>query len=153
MSNACTIYCKKADHSVVYEILASLSQVPMEVVGTVEDWQSITVVQQSTIKFNSLRQHAGTFNEFSELILGTHSFFRNVQTDDGVRRDKLLTNISECRLAIGVTGFPEFNEAERHYDMIFDIAKSLNGFIFNGSGMIDENGLMILNSDGSFDED
>ena len=35
--------------------------------------------------------------------------------------------------------------------MIFEIAKSLDGLIFNGSGMVDANGLLVLDNEGNFD--
>ncbi len=152
MSDACTIYIKRVDYQAIYDEVASLAQVPVEVSGFKDDWQSLTVTQQSTITFNSMRQNPGTFDEFSELILGTYSFFRKIETSDEDRKNAVLMDISQCQFAIGIGGFPEFNEAEGHYDMIFAVAKALNGCIFNGSGMIDEEGLMLLNSDGTFDE-
>ncbi len=152
MSDACTIYIKKVDYQAVYDEVASLAQVPIEVSGSAGDWQSLTITQQSTLTFNSMRQNPGTFDEFSELILGTYSFFRKIKTSDEEHKNAVLTDISKCQFAIGIGGFPEFNESEGHYDMIFAIAKALDGCIFNGSGMIDEDGLMLLDSDGSFDE-
>ena len=151
MSDACTIYGKKSDCQAIYDEVAKITQTPIEVSGSKDDWQSLTVTQQSTITFNSMMRNPGDSNEFSELILGTFSFFRSINTTDEDRKNALLKDIAECQIAIGVSASPGFSEAEGHYDMIFAVTKDLGGCIFNGCGMIDENGLMLLNSDGSFD--
>ena len=154
MSDACTIYGSKVDYLAVYNIVSGMSPVPVEVTGSIHDWQALKIVQGSTITFNSMRrQQKAEFTDFSRLILGTSTFFRHVNVTPVDRRERLLDTISRCQFAIGVGASPEFNEEERHFDMIFEIARSLDGLIFNGSGMVDSNGLLVLDNEGNFDVD
>lgn len=154
MSDACTIYGSKVDYLAVYNIVSAMSSVPVEVTGVPDEWQSLKIVQGSTIIFNSMkRQQRAEFNEFSQLILGTSTFFQHVNVTPIDRREELLDVISRCQFAIGVGASPEFNEEEKHFDMIFEIAKSLDGLIFNGSGMVDADGLLVLDREGNFDSE
>ena len=152
MSDACTIFGSKVDYLAVYNIVSEMSSVPVEVTGDIREWQTLMIVQESTITFNSMkRQQQAEFNDFSRLILGTSTFFQNVNVTPIDRRERLLDTISRCQFAIGVGASPEFNEEERHFDMIFEIAKTLDGLIFNGSGMVDPDGLLVLDNEGNFD--
>ena len=120
--------------------------------GDPNGWQTLKIAQGSTITFNSMRrQQKAEFNDFSRLILGTSTFFRHVNVTPIDRRERLLDHISRCQFSIGVGASPEFDEEERHFDMIFEIAKSLGGLIFNGLGMVDPDGLLVLDRDGNFD--
>ena len=143
MSDACTIYGSRVDYLAVYNIVSEMSSVPVVVTGDPHEWQTLENAQGSTITFCSMkRQQRAEFNDFSRLILGTSTFFRHVNVTPIDRRERLLDHISRCQFSIGVGASPEFNEEERHFDMIFEIAKSLDGLIFNGSGMVDANGLL-----------
>lgn len=152
MSDACTIFGSKVDYLAVYNIVSEMSPVHIEVSGDIHAWQTLKIVQRSTITLNSMRrQQKAEFTDFSQLILGTSTFFRHVNVVPVERRERLLDNISRCQFAIGITASPEFSEEERHFDMIFEIAKSLDGLIFNGSGMVDADGLLVLDNEGNFD--
>ncbi len=91
-------------------------------------------------------------DEFSKLILGTLTFFRNVETTALENKQKVMKLISATRWAIGVVAEPGFVDEAGHFDCIFGIAERLEGLIFNGWGMVDANGLMVLDKDGNFDE-
>ena len=152
MSDACTIFGSKVDYLAVYNIVSGMSLVPVEVTGVPQEWQTLEVVQGSTITFHSMkRQQQPEFNDFSRLILGTSTFFRHVNVTPVERRERVLDAVYRCQFSVGVVASPEFNEDEKHFDMIFEIAKSLDGLIFNGSGMVDADGLLILDNEGSFD--
>lgn len=152
MSDNCTIYGSKVDYLAVYNTVSAMSSVPVEVTGVPNEWQTLKVVQGSTITFHSMkRQQQPEFNDFSRLILGTRAFFQHVNVTPIERRKRVLDAISRCQFSVGVVASPGFNENEKHFDMIFEIAKSLDGLIFNGSGMVDENGLLVLDKEGNFD--
>lgn len=151
MSSACTIYSSKIDYQSVYETLSRLSPVPLEIIGNIQEWQTIKIIRESTIAFDCIKRKQGEFGEFSRLILGTYAFFQHVDVTDLTRRDRVLDAISNCQFAIGVIASPEFSEEEKHFDMIFEVTKSLDGLIFNGTGMIDETGLLVLDNMGNFD--
>ncbi len=90
-------------------------------------------------------------DEFSKLILGTYAYFQNTKTDFEAVKDRMLTSITECQFAIGVVGKPAFDEQEKHFDIVFAITEAFGGLIFNGHGMVDQNGLMVLDSEGNSD--
>ena len=152
MSDACTICGSKVDYLAVYNIVSKMSSVPVEVTGDIHSWQTLKIVQGSTITFHSMkRQQRPEFNDFSRLILGTRTFFQNVEVAPIERRKRVLDTVSRCQFSVGVVASPGFNEEEKHFDMIFEIAKSLDGLIFNGSGMVDADGLLVLDKEGNFD--
>ena len=152
MSDNCTIYGSRVDYLAVFNIVSGMSLVPVEVTGVPQEWQTLKVVQGSTITFHSMkRQQQPEFNDFSRLILGTSTFFRHVNVTPVERRERVLDAVYRCQFSVGVVASPGFNEDEKHFDMIFEIAKSLNGLIFNGSGMVDADGLLVLDRDGNFD--
>jgi len=152
MSGACTIFGSKVDYLAVYNIVSGISPVSVEVAGVPQEWQTLEVVRESTITFHSMkRQQQPEFNDFSRLILGTATFFRHVNVMPMERRERVLDAVYRCQFSVGVVASPGFNEDEKHFDMIFEIAKSLNGLIFNGSGMVDADGLLVLDRDGNFD--
>ena len=152
MSDDCTIYGSQVDYLAVYNIVNKMSSVPVVVTGDTREWQTLKIAQGSIITLNSMRrQQKAEFTDFSRLILGTSTFYRHVNVMPVDRRERLLDDISRCQFAIGITASPEFNEEERHFDMIFEIAKSLDGLIFNGSGMVDADGLLVLDNEGNFD--
>lgn len=152
MSGACTIFGSKVDYLAVYNIVSGISPVSAEVAGVPQEWQTLEVVRESTITFHSMkRQQQPEFNDFSRLILGTATFFRHVDVMPMERRERVLDAVYRCQFSVGVVASPGFNEDEKHFDMIFEIAKSLNGLIFNGSGMVDVNGLLVLDNEGNFD--
>ena len=152
MSDNCTIYGSRVDYLAVFNIVSGMSPVPVEVTGVPQEWQTLKVVQGSTITFHSMkRQQQPEFNDFSRLILGTSTFFRHVNVTPVERRERVLDAVYRCQFSVGVVASPEFNEDEKHFDMIFEIAKSLDGLIFNGSGMVDADGLLVLDNEGNFD--
>jgi len=152
MSDNCTIYGSRVDYLAVFNIVSGMSLVPVEVTGVPQEWQTLKVVQGSTITFHSMkRQQQPEFNDFSRLILGTSTFFRHVNVTPVERRERVLDAVYRCQFSVGVVASPEFNEDEKHFDMIFEIAKSLDGLIFNGSGMVDADGLLVLDNEGNFD--
>ena len=154
MSDACTIYGSKVDYLAVYNIVRGMSSAPVEVTGDVHDWQKLQVSCGSTITLDSMRrQEKPEFNEFSKLILGTYAFFQHIKGPPEVieRRGRVLGAISNCQFALGVVAFPEFSETDKHFEIILAITAALDGLIFNGSGMVDQKGLLVLDNDGDFD--
>jgi hypothetical protein len=57
--------------------------------------------------------------------------------------------LDECEMAIGIVADPGFTKTDGRLDMVFAVAEHLDAMIFNGSGMIDKNGAMILDADGA----
>jgi len=151
MSDACTIYSTTVDYNKVREIIEAISSRPIKIIGDAGKWLEIEVNGKSKITFSTMERIPGGFDEFSKLVLGTYSFFQHTKPISIGNKDRTLAAISKCQFAIGVVANPAFDEDEQHFDIIFAIAKVLNGLIFNGSGMIDENGLLVLDGDGNSD--
>ncbi len=151
MSDACTIYINRVDYKKVREIIEAVSTNPVEVVGDPDKREQITVRGQSTLTLIPMEGRPYVHDEFSDLILGTAAYFRRVETAHTNLKAKIITAISECQFALGVVGRPAFDEEEKHFDIVFAITEAFGGLIFNGNGMIDENGLMVLDSEGNSD--
>ena len=151
MSDACTIYVSRVDYSKVREIIEAVSTNPVEVIGDADKWEQITVRGQTTLTFAAIESRPHEHDEFSDLILGTWTFFRRVETAHTSLKARVITAVSECQFAIGVVGKPAFNEQEKHFDIVFAITEAFGGLIFNGYGMVDQNGLMVLDKDGNSD--
>jgi hypothetical protein len=82
-------------------------------------------------------------------FLGAHNYFRIIKTAQVAEQKRLLHIIARVEWAIGVIAEPEYTETDTRLDLVFDIAAHLDAVIFNGSGMIGKDGLMILDADGS----
>ncbi len=85
------------------------------------------------------------------MTLGLHNLFWNVKTEAANRRKVVLDAIASCVLAIGVVADPAFDESEGHFDLVLDVAKIGDGVIFNGSGILDSAGRLLLDHEGRFD--
>jgi len=59
----------------------------------------------------------------------------------------LLDFILSCETAIGIVAEPEFKEDDERLDAIFAIAELMDGYIFNGSEMLDKNGEIVLSAE------
>jgi len=150
-SDACTIYVNRVDYSKVREIIEAVSTNPVEVIGDADKWKQITVRGQSTLTFAAMERRPHEHDEFSTLILGTYAYFQNTKTDFEAVKDRMLTSITGCQFALGVVGRPAFDEQEKHFDIVFAITEAFSGLIFNGYGMIDHNGLLVLDNEGNSD--
>jgi hypothetical protein len=149
MTQYLTIFSRTIDHRGVFTLAQSFSDEQRDVVGGKERWDSIVVrAPEGGITINSMqRERPG--DEFSRMILGAGNYFRDIRTTSVAAQQRLLELISELEWAIGVVAEPEYTETDTRLDLVFEIARHLNAVIFNGSGMIDKDGLMILEADGS----
>ncbi len=134
MSDACTIYLDRINYSKVREIIEAVATSPVEVIGDADKWEKITVRGQSTLTFAAMESRPHERDEFSDLILGTRTFFQRVETAHTSLKASVITAVSECQFAI-----------------VFAITEAFGGLIFNGYGMVDQNGLMVLDKDGNSD--
>jgi hypothetical protein len=120
-----------------------------DLAGAEEKWEQIVIsTTEGKIIFNS-RQRKRPGDDFSRMILGAHNYFRNIKTRKVKQRQRILDLLGGCEMAIGVVADPEFTETDSRLDLVFAIVRRLDAMIFNGSGMIDKDGAMILDSDGS----
>jgi hypothetical protein len=150
MSDFCTILTTKLDLKAIAEILHN-AKATFDIDGDFDKWDTIILkFEKSELRFTkSVRERPG--DKFSKMILGMHNYFRNVDTRADSNKEHILQKVGETKLAVGVVGQPEFSEEDGHFDYIFSVTKKIDGMIFNGEGMLDYKGDMILYGDGSFD--
>ena len=90
-------------------------------------------------------------DQFSKIILGAANFFRRINTQATGNQEYLKDAIFKTTLLIGVVAEPELVEETGDFDLIFDVAESCDGLIFDGTGMVDASGSLLLNNEGEYD--
>ncbi len=152
VSSSCTIYSPRLDFNTPLTILRHYQGGHLEIKNAKGHWTTLTLITgESQIVFSSLWQQKPG-DEFSRLILGTHNYFRMIGTQNKRLQNQLLHTIAATNMVIGVKAIPDFDESVGHFDLIFAIAETLDGMIFNGNGMIDYEGKMILDADGTTEQ-
>lgn len=151
MTEYCTILSSTIAYNAVLDRLRQVSSAPVGVIGEAGRWQKLVLKgKESTLTLNSMERE-GPGDQFSSMMLGLHSLFWNVKTEAADRKKIVLDAIASCVLAIGVVAEPAFDESEGHFECVLDIAKIGNGVIFNGSGILDSEGRLLLDQEGHFD--
>ena len=97
----------------------------------------------------SIKKEIERGDSFSKLILGTWNFLRNIATNYDEHKKKLIDRISECETAIGIVADSDFTETDERATFIYKLMEMFDGVMFDGQGMIDEKGRVILDHDGS----
>jgi hypothetical protein len=153
VSSYCTIYSPTVNYEAIVSVVRqSFLDCTIEITDKEKRWSRIIITNQDwTFKLSST-ERVEPGDEFSHLILGTLNFFRNVETSSSGNKQRVMKLIRDTHWAIGIVVEPEFKDEAGHFDCIFKITELLGGLIFNGWGMVDENGWMILDKDGKFDE-
>ncbi len=142
MSKACTIYTRR-NYQDVYDYLVE------EAFHDVSD--DVTTFERSYFEGNiriSLKQEVERGDDFSKLLMGTWNYFEQIETKHTDQKSALTKRILETETAIGIVAEPEFEEEDKRLDLIFRLTDMFDGIIFNGSGMLDKEGQVILDSDG-----
>lgn len=88
-------------------------------------------------------------DSFSKMVLGLHNYFRQVNTSAEAIKREVLDRVSGMELAIGVVAEPEFVEEAGHFDYIFGIAAAVDGIIWNGEGVLNADGQLLLDGEGN----
>jgi hypothetical protein len=148
----CTILGSKDAFNEVLDRLRQVSSAPVGVIEDAGRWHKLVLKgKRSMLTLNSIeRDKPG--DEFSDVQLGLHDLFWNVETDAEEKKKTVLNAISACVLAIGVVAEPALDESEGHFACILDVAKIVKGVIFNGSAILDSDGRLLLDQEGRFEE-
>src|ERR1019366_6890352 len=93
----------------------------------------------------------GPQGAFNRVTLGTCTFFRHVRVRPKEIRECLLSRISATQMLIGCVATPAFSAELGHYHLVFGIARAMDGMIFDGQGMLDADGRLILDRSGRHD--
>jgi hypothetical protein len=97
----------------------------------------------------SIRKQIERGDSFSKMILGTWNFLRNIETSYNNQKKELITRISECETAIGIVADSNFTETDERATFIYKLMEMFDGIMFDGQGMVDKKGKIILDYDGS----
>jgi hypothetical protein len=149
MAVALTIFASKLSYERPLQRLRASCNSRLEVIGYEKEWQKLIVRDgSSTLTFSSLRRVAPG-DQFSKLILGASTFFRRVETSAIKNKDHILKAISGSKMILGIVAEPKMMQEYGHFDLVFDIAEELEGIIFNGGGILNAQGLLILDGQGN----
>jgi hypothetical protein len=97
----------------------------------------------------SIKKQIERGDSFSMMILGTWNFLRNIETKYDKQKKELIHLVSECETAIGIVTDSNFTETDERATFIYKLMEMFDGIMFDGQGMIDKNGKLILDHDGS----
>jgi hypothetical protein len=119
------------------------------VTGPEDRWERIELTTpRSTLALTALVYERGG-DRFSKTTLGLGAFVRRIQTDRPALRDALERRVFAAKLLIGVTARPGFSEEDGHMNYIFQIARDLDGLVFDGRQFLDGSGALLLDADGA----
>jgi hypothetical protein len=108
------------------------------------DWSQIVlrIDPKSILTFTKcVRLKPG--DEFSRMVLGFHNYIRHVKTRSHRAKKPFLAHVADCSLAIGVLCEPSF-DLEEWQKTILAVAREMGALIWNGSGMLDAEGRLLL---------
>jgi hypothetical protein len=150
---ACTIYCLKRNDVVVECLKNHLATLDLRVEKSRGAWRRITLRHaDATLTLNKTRfvrpGFKGPDGAFNRVVMGTSNFFRTVRVHRVETRQSLLKAISETDMLIGCVAEPAFSAELGHYKLVFRIARAMNGLIFDGQGMLDAEGKLVLDKTG-----
>lgn len=84
---------------------------------------------------------SGPGREFNRTIVGAGNFFRNVRAKKEIRQ-RVLDHIYATTTILGCVAEPAFSKA--HHAFVFGLARAMNGLVFDGQGMLDGHGMLVL---------
>lgn len=149
----CTIVCPEIDHEAFLEGLTEVGPGPPLVVGDHARWHSIELeFPSSRLRFTSLTE-AEVRDKFDRTSLGLSNFFRIIQGGPERIREFLIHAALAAPWLIGVVADPGFSDDEGHFDCLFAMTAWLPALIFNGSGMLDPTGHLLLDAEGNSEAD
>jgi hypothetical protein len=153
MAQNCTILCPIDDPRQVLAVVRDFlpDGADIGVNGNDSEWTRIEIKTGSaSLTLNRQVRHEPG-DRFSRMVLGMHNYFRVVKTPSDATQRDVLDRVASMALAIGVVAEPQFIDEARHYDCIFGIAAAMNAIVWTGSGVINADGIMILDGDGNSD--
>jgi hypothetical protein len=151
MPQNCTILCPADEPERVIALVRKLvgGRGRVALAGKPVDWTSITINSPEASLVLNRRVFRENGDEFSKMLNGMWVYFDSVKTERKEIKAHVQRRIEEHALAVGVVAEPEFVEEAGHYDCIFGLAAALDAIIWNGNGVLNAEGQMLLDSDGN----
>ncbi|OJT20087.1 hypothetical protein BO221_33405 [Archangium sp. Cb G35] len=132
----CTIYSPVIEHQAIGSVRDVLHGWLLHWEGELERWSSASFKSaQGTLTFNSL-VFTGPMDQFGKIILGSYSFFgRRADLPEPVR-EELQDFVAQTKWLVGVVGTSEILSEEVFQKAALELARRLNGRVFNGMDLI-----------------
>jgi hypothetical protein len=132
----CTIYSPVVDRQAIQSVRDVLPGWLMHWEGEAERWSSASFTSaQGTLTFNSL-EFTGPMDPFGKIILGTSShFWKRKELPESVR-EELLDFVAQTKWLVGVVGDSAALSEEVFLKAALELARRLNGRVFNGMDLI-----------------
>ena len=147
---ACTIFCRVSEYETIYRLInQKLPNIQLD--GNSNLWRKIHVSSSKCEMVLSSLVQIQPGDRFSKIILGSLCYFENIKTNALRNQDHVLDLLTYCEMIIGVVSIPEFVDEDDTSEVIFGICEKTNGLIFDGDGMIDSNGKLVLGGRGEYD--
>jgi hypothetical protein len=97
----------------------------------------------------SLKKQVERGDKFSFMVLGVCNFFENIETKFKNQKQTIINQLLDCETAIGIVADSNFTETDERATFIYNLMQMFDGIMFDGQGMTDKNGKIILDHDGS----
>jgi hypothetical protein len=152
-SEKCNIFCRIDSCNDVVRYLKEHLIDDDELVITEQNNDARVVVKISNyaacIEFYILKRQKGG-DKIAKTLLGAFNYFDKISTDAKNNKEVALLHLSKCNASIGIKAQPAFTEKFHHVKYLFGVVNEFNGMIFNGSGLIDGEGGLVLDADGYY---
>ncbi|MGH7295045.1 MAG: hypothetical protein ACRELB_08930 [Polyangiaceae bacterium] len=150
----CTIYT--ACRIVKAEQITPLLRGAITTEGEGDHWSNIICKgKRATLRLHRTAYLGPGFvppnGQFNKALMGTHNYFRTVDTRYSAAQNALLEKIMSVKTLIGCVGDPMMSDDDGHYDMVFAVARTLDGMIFDSDAMLMTDGRVILDKAGEAD--
>ena len=148
----CSVFCKLEGYQEVSKYLnnsAAANGVSFEVLDEmlgVGAKYRITFLQD-TIDFYVLIRNKGG-DETSKTILAAYNFVKKIITDRASNQHYIQQHLQACNSSIGIKCSSDFSDLT--YGFVISFVKKISGLIMNGSGVLDEEGALVLGFDGAY---
>jgi len=142
MGESCTVYCNELS----LEKTASIARDYLDecvIEGTPAKWSSITLKgKRAELRLTPLF-YTKRADRFTDVRYTTWMWLDDCPMADSDAKEKLLSHVEKCKFIIGVVAEPDFESDGRFSALMIELARHLDGVIFNGSQMIDAVGQIL----------
>lgn len=151
-SNSCTIFCKLKSCDEVTSFIQGINNQNMNFQfldkPTIEKVSvCVSFDDNSSLEVYAFKRSKGG-DHVSKTIMGTYNFFKNIPTEAYSNKEFIQQHLADCNASIGVKTSSDFSGNK--YEYLLMLVKEFDGLIFDGTGMIDQRGGLILDLDGIY---
>lgn len=150
-TNQCNVFCRLENYNEVAKYLESIVSdvVSFEKLNddsSLGEKYRIKYLQETIDFYVIIRKQGG--DKVSKIILGAYNFFKQIETDANSNKEFIQQHLSESNSSISIKSSTKYTDFS--YKFILQFVSKFEGLIFNGSGMLDEMGDLVLGDDGAY---